>query len=348
MNENKVQVLLYTSYLHIIGGIETFVINFLDLMGDTVEVGVMCPKLPPEMEQRISKRAKLFTREAFTRCDTLIMIRMMDEIPNCIAYDRSIRMCHACKTNPSWYIKRDCDEIVHVSKASKDSFQTDGKVIYNPLKRTEKKALLFVSATRIPAKDKGENAQRMLQLARMLEKSGIPFLWLNFSDAPLEDAPKGFMNVGTAQDLQPYISKADYLVQLSDHEGFGYSVLEALINKTAVICTPFETTKELGVIDGENGYIIPFDLQFDVQKLLKVPQFDYDYDNEKIKAQWKRLLAKKKSRKKDSSKVFVEVLKKYRDIELKRYLYPGDRVSMTKERAEYLATFEGRWLVKIL
>ena len=350
MSTKHVQVAIYTSYLHIIGGIETFILNFTDLMKSDFEMVVVCPRLPEEVAKRIPVPV-IQTQEPIS-CDTLIMIRMMDPIPKHITYQKSIRMCHAMKSNPSWRILQDCDKVVHVSKASKTSFQSSGEVIYNPLGYSEKKALLLVSATRIPALDKGKNAERMLKLAKMLNDKEIPFLWFNFSDAPLQNAPKGFVNVGHFAELQPYIKRADYLVQLSDHEGFGYSVLEALMVGTAVICTPFETTKELGVIDGKNGYIIPFDLNFDVEKLLKVPEFSYTYDNDKIKTKWTKLL---KSKPKPKSKthsphdlVMVRVSMSYHDLHLNRYLNRNQCVQMTRERAEYLANYKPSPLVTIL
>ena len=343
---NHVQVLFYTSYLHIIGGIETFTLSIIELLKKDYEIGVFCPRLPDEIAAKITTKAKLFkSREAIT-CDTLIMIRMMDEIPLNVKYSKSIRMCHACYLGPSWKIKEDCDMIIHVSKASKKSFKSSGKVIYNPVIRTSRKALLLVSATRIPALDKGKNAERMLNLARKLNESKIPFLWLNFSDQPLQNAPKGFVNVGTYQDIQPYIKRADYLVQLSDHEGFGYSVAEALANHTAVICTPFETTKELGIIDSENGYIIPFDLDFDVRNLLKVPAFDYEYDNENIIRNWKKILNAKPSKQVEQpDRVAVKVRVQYNDIVLDRSMTVGEVVGMPRARAEYL---ESRKLVTII
>lgn len=332
---NSHQIVLYTSYLHIIGGIETFVINFLDLMKDSYDIAVVCPKLPPEMSDRVRQRAKLYQRNESVTCDTLIMIRMMDKKPLNIYHEKSIRMCHATKSKPNWRILEDCNAIIHVSKASKSSFNSQGDVIYNPLIKTSKKAIILVSATRIPAADKGKNAERMLRLANMLNTAQIPFLWLNFSDAPLQNAPKGFMNVGTYQDLQPYIAKADYLVQLSDQEGFGLSVLEALMNQTAVICTPFETTKELGVIDGVNGYIVPFNMDFDVRKLLEVPEFTYSWDNESIKKKWDKLL-KVKPKKQTGGMVCVEVIRPYKDVILGRSLRCGYQFAATKERAEEL------------
>ena len=122
---------------------------------------------------------------------------------------------------------------------------------------------------------------------------------------------------------------------LSDQEGFGYCVLEALINSTAVICTAFETTKELRVVDGKNGYIIPYDLDFDINKLLKVPQFRYEYDNDKIRKQWQQLIDKMPKRKTKKT-VEVRILTEYTDIELGRYLKEGQTEVMPEERARYL------------
>lgn len=338
MNERHVQVLLYTSYLHIIGGIETFVIHWVKLMSEYYDIGIYCPRLPDEMAMRIMEQVPLFRDSQPIECDTLIMIRMSDKIPQNITFSKSFRMCHACKSNPGWEVYPDCDKIVHVSEASKESFLSDGAVIYNPVIPNEKRALLLVSATRIPAPDKGKNADRMLKLARMLNDAEIPFLWLNFSDKPLGDAPPGFVNVGCYQDLQPYIKRADYLVQLSDQEGFGYSVAEALVCKTAVIVTPFKTAEELKVKDEVNGYVIPFDLDFDVRKLLNVPIFDYTYDNKRIANQWRKLLGNTKPRKdyKPERIVMIEVVRKYDDIMLNRTMFPGSKFKVFESRAKRL------------
>lgn len=345
---NHVQVLLYTSYLHIIGGIETFIYNFIELMKDDYQIGILCPRLPDEVAKKISLKVMLYRGKEAVSCDTLIMVRQSDEIPVYVKYQDSIRMCHSYRSNITWNIKQDCGRIIHVSKASKRSFGNKGsKVIYNPLRKTDKKALLLVSATRVPALDKGKNAERMLRLAKKLNENGISFLWMNFSDAPLQGAPKGFVNVGSFQDLQPFIRKADYLVQLSDQEGFGYSVLEALVNNTAVICTGFETTKELGVVDGENGYIIPYDLDFDVKKLLRVPEFEYSYTetNERIRKNWLKILNTRKAVQEEPDMIPVKVRVQYSDMALDRNMSVGEILRMPRERAHYL---ESRKLVTII
>lgn len=336
MEDKSAKILIYTSYLHIIGGIETFLFNFIALMSTKYDIGVVCPRMPAPVEEKLRSKVKVFKKVEKLSCETLIMVRKMDPIPVYVSYDHSIRMVHACKSDSSSTILRDCDRIVHVSQASKDSFKSDGDVIHNALIKNDKRALLLVSATRIPALDKGKNAERMLKLAGMLRDKEIPFLWFNFSDAPLTNAPKGFINVGTMHDLQPYIARADYLVQLSDHEGFGFSVLEALINSTAVLCTEFETVHELGVVDGENGYILPFDLNFDVEKLLNVPTFEYDWDNDRIFSQWDKLLKHprpKKKPKKLENMVEVYITGEYYDIVLKRVVRRGESLLMTDLRA---------------
>lgn len=345
---NKTQILLYTSYLHIIGGIETFVNNFVDILSPYYDIALYCPQMPPEMASELSRKIQVFRNKEIITCDTLIMIRIMDEIPKNVGYKRSVRMCHACRSNPSWYIKDDCDKVVHVSEASRSSFNSDGQVILNPVVKRGGKALFLVSATRIPAMDKGRNADRMIRLAEMLNSEGIPFVWFNFSDAPLDNAPQGLFNVGKSRDIQSFISKADYLVQLSDQEGFGYSVAEALINNTAVLCTPFKTTAELGVRDGINGYIIPFDMNFDVKKLLDVPSFEYDYDNTDIIKQWRKLLGSSKpthSYKPPEMVETVVVIDEYRDLLLNRILHKGDRILMPYDRALLL---EDKCFIRIL
>lgn len=332
------QVLFYTSYLHIIGGIETFMKSIVELLGAHYDLGIYCPRLSPEMRVELSRFCPVWTKDEPISCDTLIMVRMQDEIPKNIIYTHSIRMCHACRLSKEWRILQDCDQIVHVSEASKKTFESKGLVILNPLIKTKQRSLLLVSATRIPAPDKGKNAERMLRLAKMLEAAGIQFLWLNFSDAPLTKAPKGFFNVGAMQDLQPFIAKADYLVQLSDMEGFGYSVAEALANKTAVIVTPFDTTKELGVVDGVNGYVVPFDMDFDVHRLLDVPTFDYTYDNKKILNQWQKLLGKTKptGTYKPEKIVTCRVTRAYDDLFYEKTMRVGNVFKIHESRALFL------------
>ena len=87
-----------------------------------------------------------------------------------------------------------------------------------------------------------------------------------------------------------YIAEADYLVQLSSEEAFCYSVVEALEIGTPVIVHPLPVFEELKIKDGKEGYIIPFDMNFDTEKLWKIPKVKYKYNNGTIVSKWKQIL----------------------------------------------------------
>ena len=61
-------------------------------------------------------------------------------------------------------------------------------------------------------------------------------------------------------DIIDFIADADYFVQLSDAEGFCYSVVESLSVGTPVIVTDFKVAREIGVQDRVNGFILPMDM----------------------------------------------------------------------------------------
>ena len=130
----------------------------------------------------------------------------------------------------------------------------------------------------------------MRKLGQMLDEAEIPYLWLNFSNNQMEDAPKNFFNMGYRLDIQNYMQKADYIVQLSTVEACSNSVLEALNLNIPLICTPVPSFFELGVEDGVNAHVVPFDMNFDVKKLLTIPKYDFRYDNERRVEQWKQIL----------------------------------------------------------
>lgn len=337
----KTQVAIYIKNTNSIGGIETFILHFAAVMKKYYDIVLMIDRVTPELRARYSKLIRVVSATQELACDTLLLMRIIDDIPSNVHYRKSIRMCHACRTADWLHIKDDTDMAVCVSNISKKSFEEEAEravVIHNPIVKTDRRALILVSATRIPAPDKGYNEVRMRQLADKLIEADIPFLWFNFSDGVLNAAPKGFVNVGSFQGCQEFIARADYLVQLSDAEAYSYSILEALINNTAVIVTPFESAAEQGVVDGENGYVVPFDMDFDVKKLLDIPQFEYTYDNEPIVKQWRELLGNKKPKHdyNPDKLIKVRITRTYYDVVLKKNIDPGAVIDVDQARAEAL------------
>ena len=146
---------------------------------------------------------------------------------------------------------------------------------YNPFTyEPPKKILNLISATRL-SKEKGKT--RIIKLAEMLDQAKIPYIWTIFTTDKEAIPNPNIIYMEPKMNIVDYIANADYLVQLSDNEGYCYSVIEALTAGVPVIVTPCPVFEELGLIDGKNCYIIPFNMnKVDVKKIYtKIPKFEY-------------------------------------------------------------------------
>ena len=348
-----IQVVMYIEYANKVGGITTFIYNWCQYMTKYYDILVLYGQLDPLQLERLSRIVKVKQNEEYDPivCDTLILNRLTDEIPKNITYKKTIQVCHAC-VQVNYHIPQDRDILINVSQAAKDSWGDQAKngiVIHNMAYVEHKPSLFLVSATRCGAFDKGSNDERMRMLAEKLEMSGIRYIWLNFSDKRLGNMPDSFVNMPASVNILGFIEKADYLVQLSDAEAYCMSILEALNLNTAVIATPFPSLYEEGFVDGINGYTVPFDMDFDVKKLLNVPKFEFEYDNEALIKQWRKVLGAKAQKrpisKAEISKVkkgddleMIICTKKYYDRELGRYVKPGDIIHVPGDRADTICT----------
>ena len=335
----KTQVVIYRKNIPVVGGLLTFTKNFVDAMSVYYDITVVCENIVPARLLELLPKVRVITgkNQKPICCDTLIVLSFLDHIPKNIHAAKVVRMCHACRTNPAWKIPQDFDELIYVSQAAADSFNDpEGKVIHNINVQKTKEPMILVSATRLPADDKGDIENRMRKLADMLNSAMIPFIWLNFSDGGLQNPPKHFYNMGVSYDMPSIFKMATYSVLLSDHECWPYALLESLMAKTPVICTGFKSAYEMGVIDGVNGYILPFDMDFDVTKLLKVPEVTYDYDNQTIINDWREVLGKTEPRHdyKPGKMMMTKVIKEYYDIMLEQTMWKGLEIVMPEQRAK--------------
>lgn len=157
-----------------------------------------------------------------------------------------------------------------VSKIAGESFyQKTGikpEIIYNPLNIDKpKKILKLISATRL-TNEKGYN--RMIKLAKELSDKKIPFEWHVFTNKSDIDSDF-FIARKPKLNIINDIAEADYLVQLSDSEGYCYSIVEAMSVGTPVICTNIPVLKEIGV-NKNNSYILNMDMSnINVDKIYK-------------------------------------------------------------------------------
>lgn len=340
----KTQIVIYCEYANIVGGIPTFIYNFCRVMSEYYDIIFMYDTLDPLQTNRIKQVVRVMKNTGQPiACDTLILNRLTDKRPRNLYAKRVVQMCHACKQK-TLPIPKDNDYLVMVSQAAKDSWGDNRGIVINNMPYKEgKDLLLLVSAMRVGAADKGKNDSRIKQLANMLEKAGIKYLWLNFSDKPLQGMPKSFINMEATLDIQSYIRKADYLVLLSDREACSMVILEALTNNTAILATPFPSLFEEGFEEGVTGYTIPFDMKFDVNKILNVPKFRFKFDTKKRVAQWREILGDTKP-KKDyvpddtviTDEIPVRVKQFYWDEQLRRNVFKGEIIHVRPKRAEEL------------
>lgn len=191
-------------------------------------------------------------------------------------------------------------------------------LVYNPIDLDKpKKILKLISATRLTY-EKGKD--RIIKLGELLDKLGIPYLWLIFTNDTNRIDNPNIIYMKPKLDILNYISESDFLVQLSDTEAYCYSVVESLMIGKPVIVTDLPVFKELGL--NENNSIV-LDLNFDSidkEKLYK----DYKFTYTPPKDIWGKILTKDKSTYNPNEKVRVKCIEKYYDVELKREITPND------------------------
>ena len=343
----RTQVCILANWLNAIGGIETFVYNWCGMMKDKYKIVVAVTHIDDEQAKRLKRIVEVVPNTTPIECDDLIVMHIGTKtITQNIKYKRKIQMIHGCKS--AEYIKSpQADLIVPVSEAVIKSFGDDWKdenvkAILNPINELgNKKTLKLVSCTRL-TKEKGYN--RMVKLANQLRANGIPYVWFVLTSQKKVDTDL-FTPIPPMLDIENIVSLCDYLVQLSDTESFCYSIVESLNLHVPVICTPIEPLDEIGVKDGVNAYVLPFDMEnIDVQKIYENKLvFDYEYNNINIKKQWMDILGEAKPFKKyiyrGDEKMKIEVTKKFKDLENGNQLRNvGEIYDCKKERADLIVS----------
>jgi glycosyltransferase involved in cell wall biosynthesis len=170
-------------------------------------------------------------------------------------------------------------DFVCVSQKAKDSLKKlhnlNGTIIYNMLPQVEifekqkNEVLKLITVSRM-SREKG--IQRCIDFAKLLP---FDYEWEIYGEGgKFDTSDTNIKFMGFISNPQEKIAKADYLVQLSDCEGFCYSINEALVQRTPVLLTPFPSGFEQ-VQEGVNGYFIPFHLRnLNINRILKIPTLD--------------------------------------------------------------------------
>jgi glycosyltransferase involved in cell wall biosynthesis len=155
-----------------------------------------------------------------------------------------------------------------VQRILKDVYKKDSVVIPNFMRVTNySKVLRLITASRITEK---KGFARILTMARALKAAGRPFIWeIHGTGAPgymkvleydFADIPEVCF-VGGHNNVIDYMRNCDFLVQLSDHEGFCYAIHEALSVGVPCIVTDWPGVREV-IMDGVNGFVLPMDMHY--------------------------------------------------------------------------------------
>lgn len=296
----KTRILFYHSYLSEMGGVETFTYNFCYLYREHFDITVLYVSGKRKRIDYMKKIVKLRKYNKNINYDTDIYIRnsVWGLIPTNIIYKYAIEMRHA----DYMYLKKlgllgeqykpsGINNVVGCSKwvslQSTKALGDEPITLYNPILPQMKinKVFHFISFMRV-SRDKG--LDRMNILYTMLKKANISFEWNIFTNSNFHSKVdeihfwKGRIGLENYVD---YLADADYSILLSNSEGCPYQVLESLSYGVPVIATDIPSIHEL-ITNGENGYIVPLDMDFNINIIYNIPKGKYPLILERNNVEW--------------------------------------------------------------
>ena len=319
----RLKNVIYFPSFNIVGGVETFCYEMAVKYGKDYDITVLYQNGDPQQMMKIAKvcRTIRITNADKIICDVFIFGWGFDILKN-VSAKRYIQTFHAD------YINRHlnpCEDPCvtdrfgvseNTTKGIKEHFgwAADIRTMYNPYTvKKPKKVLNLISATRLTP-EKG--FERMKTLCKALDDAGVPFLWTVFTDQPkVSPHPKMAIMEADVEGILDYIANADYLVQLSDTEGYSYSIVEALSVGTPVIATDFLVAREQGIEDGKTGWILPLDMsEIPIKKIVKgIPKFTWSPPE----SHYEKVLAKGKSSYEEDLKKTVRLRAKIPFLDIK-------------------------------
>lgn len=293
----KASLILFQKFVSEIGGLETFIYEFLKAYHDVYDIIFVYRESDPKQLRRYSKLVKClkFNNQRF-ECDKYLCVSNQDNIADNVVSTENWygMMIHADYAAMKWAYKSHKKTTINiaVSKIAKQGIlkqcpNLPCEVIYNLQETPETiKPLVLISATRL-SWEKGED--KMYQLEDKLCEAGIPHIWMVFTDHP-KNWYKNMAFVKGNLEVEHYIKMADYYITCSQTESWGYSTDLALKLGVPVVATYYPALDEQGVVDGDNGYILKQDLSnVDdvVNKMInKRLKDNFSYNPKDSKQQW--------------------------------------------------------------
>ena len=335
--------IIYMPNISALGGIETYVYEMVKKYR-YLDIAVVSKQCDENQAKRIQKYCPLYihTNEQII-CDVCIINYDQSIIPFINKEARIYQTIHADYTQSIYTNKPKPNEritgYIAITKFLEEKMSYLGNMImsYNPLTVENKEFLTLVSATRLH-EHKGSN--RMLELARALDRRGIDFIWIILTNDKDKIKHKNIVYIPPRLDIYKWLKMADYVVLLSDSEACSYTLNEALYNNIPIITTPLPYLEEIGVKDGINSYIVEFNcsnIDNVAERMKNIPKFEF----KKLEDIYNKLLTKKKSKYEEEIMIEVEALDTYQlngisDAGLGYIPRTGERFKVSKERLDVL------------
>jgi glycosyltransferase involved in cell wall biosynthesis len=233
-------------------------------------------------------------------CDVVIQSSVFVGEAN-IKAKKKIQLIHTDLKHYDVKILPKADVYVAVSelagKKLKEHFGVEAVIIPNILKELKVDPVLrLITLSRL---ERGKGIDKVVEMATRIKQDGVRFEWSIYGTGALEvwlrerlwSLPEVSMK-GYNPDATLFIKGNDYLVQLSESEGFCYSVYEALQRGVPVLITDWEGSDKIINTNGVNGYKFRMDLKdFDTKMILNKPFFDFKMEMpESILQKWEKVL----------------------------------------------------------
>ena len=249
------KLVLLQHYYNEIGGVETFLYNFVKTFSKEYEIQIVCREISYENALRLSDYADVICEVPDEiECDICIITSVLcePEVYRKIKYKEIYQMIHSDWTEMKkiWDWKPtplDKDtKYIAVSDCARESylreFGKDSVVIPNLVLTHDEADIRILSCTRL-TEEKGY--EQMCKLCDLFEKNGITYIWDVYGTNPLNYPSYGNMKLHKpVKDVYKLMRNYDYVAQLSLTESFCLTMYESLQCGVPVLVTPFPNAKK--------------------------------------------------------------------------------------------------------
>lgn len=282
----------------IFNGYVSWVKNIGRCFANKYDITILYDTMEENVHQYFAKFFRCIKRDENTNycCDRLLVTYSTYYYPkNIVTLEENYMFIHgnmADYENTRVFHDNIYTHYVAVSKISaekaKGYFPTDNiEYIINPFKLDKELLKPHLTLTSAFKYSDVKRPDRVEKIASILDELDIPYTWNVFSDGRENTNANGLIFRKRVANPIPYIKDSDYFVLLSDSEAMPYCVMEAISVNTKVIVTPLEAYEELGIVNGKNGFIIPFDYFEEKNKKKLVSLVKKIYKEKEMKVRFK-------------------------------------------------------------